>query len=128
MSYGDEHAKKALLREAEELCTTAKEYSKRLNNGDAGDIKVQGKTIALIFEFQRLQYRMLEPLFMARLITLEDCKAKHEELEDKKTVSKIKVGPLEYQGNITTAMIVSLLSILPAGLLFFMYGKELNWW
>jgi hypothetical protein len=113
MAYGENHAKQIVLKEAEEL-------SKQLKNGNADNSQVQGKAIALLVD-------MISPIYMADLVTVEDCRKKHATLSKNNknnNVTEFGIGPVHWKGKIGLAAVIVLLS---AGVLFAI-GKTEGWW
>ncbi len=114
MAHGDNHAKKIVIDQA--TCLADK-----LQNGSAGCAETQGKAIGLLV-------KMITPLYEAEFVTTKDCETKHKERKGMKTLTKIKIGPIQVEGALTTAMMLHSLPVIGCGLIIFMVGKVQNWW
>jgi len=113
MAYGDDHAKQIVIGEAKKLAD-------KLQNGNSGCIKTQGQAIALIVE-------MITPLYMAKFITVNQCDIRHKKFKAPKT-TRIKIGPIEIEGTITSALLINLIPLACCGILGFILGKSQGWW
>lgn len=113
MAYGDDHAKKIVLKAAKKLVS-------ELQNGNSGCPQTQGRAIALIVE-------MIAPLYMAKFITINQCDARHKKVKQIKT-TRIKLGPFEVEGHITSAIIINTIPLICCGILGFVFGKSQGWW
>lgn len=111
MSDGINHAKKIVIGEAETM-------AKKLSNGSAGDSAIQGRAIALLV-------KMITPLYEASFVTKQDCEKMHSK-EISKKITKLKVGPIEIEGHLTTALVIGILP--PIYMAAFLCGKAKNWW
>jgi hypothetical protein len=125
MSYGEQSAKKHIVSEANELLVKTRDMAADIQNGSAGDVKTHGRMLGLLAEGQSHIISMLTPMYMAEFVTRQDCDAIHK--DKGKTASRIKIGPFEYQGPLTSIFMIFLLSLAP-WFLFFVYGKQLAWW
>lgn len=113
MTGGNNHAKQILIDEALGL-------AKKLENGSAGDIEVIGRAVSKTI-------RMTTAMFENNFRTEEECDKKHAKMGSRKP-SRIKLGPVEFEGQISAAVIshaVPVLCLLGVG---FMIGKDLGWW
>lgn len=112
MPHGINHAKQIVIGEATEL-------ARKLQNGDAGCVKTQGRAIALLV-------KMITPLYEADFVTVEDCGQMHKGRSGK--ITKIKIGPIVFEGPISTALLINTIPLLCCVVVVFMAGKLQNWW
>ncbi len=113
MAHGGTHAKEMVIEEVTVLIES-------LNNGHAGDAKVQGKALMMVL-------KMIVPLYMAPLVTAEEMesfvtKTMNEvcNAEEYKSTA-LSLGPIKWEGPI---------SIIGLGVLVFLFmvGKSHNFW
>ena len=114
MAHGDNHAKKIVIDEA--TCLADK-----LQNGNAACSKTQGKAIALLV-------KMITPLYEAEFMTVDECKRVHRNGNGKKPITRLKIGTVEIEGTITTAIIANFMPLLCCGMCVYVVGKIQNWW
>lgn len=114
MAHGDNHAKQIVIDEATELADS-------LQNGNAGCPQTQGKAIALLV-------KMITPLYQAEFMTVEECVRVHKNGNGKKPITRLKIGPVEIEGTITTAIIANFIPLLCCSVCVFVLGKTQNWW
>ncbi|MCP4612091.1 MAG: hypothetical protein GY845_25620 [Planctomycetes bacterium] len=126
MSFGEDTAKDVVLGRAKELTNKAVAISTAIQNGDAENTQVQGKRLEYLVESQSLIISMLAPLYKAEFVTKQDCEERHKEKE--KPLSKIKIGPVEYQGSISNIMLVVICMLVPSMIMIYMLGKINKWW
>ena len=112
MSHGHNHAKQIVIDAA--TCLADK-----LQNGDSGCVETQGRAIALIV-------KMITPLYQAEFITVQEC----SNLRSKKAtkITKLKIGPFSFEGQLTSALVSSVSPVLCCGALAYMLGKAQGWW
>ena len=113
MAHGDNHAKKIVIKRAKTLTAD-------LSNGSAGNVKKQGEALGLIVE-------MITPLYEAEFVTADECKEKQNKVTKHRS-SRIKLGPFEFEGQISTTLIQKAPSILCLVGVGFMVGDKLGWW
>ena len=111
MANGENHAKQIVLDEAAGL-------AKDLQNGGAGDAETQGRAIALLV-------KMISPLYSADFVTQDICRKQHEALTLSKK-SKIKLGPIEFEGCVNPTQFLITMGVLSG--FVFVIGKVQNWW
>ena len=114
MAHGDNHAKKIVIEQAIGLAD-------KLQNGNAGCAETQGKAIGLLV-------KMITPLYEAEFVTTQECINRLNRFKRQKKSTRIKIGPVEVEGPLTTAMILHVLPVICYGLLIFMVGKSQSWW
>lgn len=125
--YGENDAKQAILDITDKLEEKAQKIVKELENGKAGDIQTISKAIALLVEGDSIKTRMIRPLFMANLVTVEECKMRHTEIEHKKAL-KLKLGPVAIEGNFSSISILIIMMVLCSGGLIVVIGKAAQLW
>lgn len=114
MTHGDNHAKQIVIDEA--TCLADK-----LQNGDAGCAETQGKAVALLV-------KMITPLYQAEFMTVGECERVHQSNNGRKKSTRLKIGPVEIEGTITTAILVNIVPIACCVMCIFAVGKSQNWW
>lgn len=135
MSHGSNNAKQIVIDEAMEL-------AEALQNGSAGDSKVQGKAISLLV-------RMLTPIYKADLVTIQECEHARKRCHDSvletieerhqtpqeiaykaansKAKMHMKLGPIEFSGGIVPVAFVIIAWMSPFIGTFYVLGKVENW-
>ena len=113
MAGGNNSAKKIIVGQA-------RDFSKKLKNGSCGCVETQGKAIALLID-------MVIPAYMAEFVTVNQCKKMHIESKKPKT-TRIKIGPVEIEGTVTTTLLTSLTPLFCVSGVIFMVGKMQGWW
>ena len=115
MAAGVNHAKQLVLDQANCLV-------EKLQNGNSQCPETQGRALGLVL-------KMITPMFEAEFVTVQDCKKTHEKnLSKGNKVTRIKVGPVEIEGAITTTLLLHGTNFLFGAGLIFMIGKVQNWW
>ena len=114
MAHGDNHAKKIVIDEATRLAD-------KLQDDSAGCPETQGKAVALLV-------KMITPLYEAEFMTVEECGRIHGKSKGSKKLTRIKIGPVELEGPLTTAILVNIAPVACCALCFFTLGKVQNWW
>jgi len=114
MVHGNNHAKQIVIDQATGLAN-------KLQNGSAGCTETQGKAIGLLVQ-------MVTPLYEADFITVQECKENRAKSNTEKKTTKIKLGPIEIEGPLTTTAILQCMPIVCCGIIIFMVVKVQNWW
>ncbi len=114
MAHGDNHAKQIVIDEATRLAD-------KLQNGGAGCAETQGKAVALLV-------KMITPLYEAEFMTVEECERVHQKSTGSKKITRLKIGPVEVEGPLTSAILVNIAPIACCVLCVFTLGKVQNWW
>lgn len=114
MAHGDNHAKQIVIDEATCL-------AEKLQNGNAGCAETQGRAVALLV-------KMVTPLYAAEFMTVEECKSVHQNGNPRKKLTRLKIGPVEVEGPLTSAILVNIAPIVCCAACFFALGKMQNWW
>ena len=114
MAGGNNHAKQIVIGEANKLVAD-------LQNGHAGDLEVHGRAIGLIVQ-------MVTPLYEAEFVTVQECREVHKTTKKEGKITKLKFGPLQFEGQITTALLLNILPFACCGFLFYILGRVQNWW
>jgi len=114
MAHGDNHAKRIVIDEAERLAN-------KLQNGGAGCTETQGEAVALLV-------KMITPLYEAEFMTVEACERVHRKTKGSKKITRLKIGPFEIEGPMTTAILVNIAPVACCTLCFFALGRMQNWW
>lgn len=114
MAHGDNHAKQIVIDEATRL-------AEKLQNGNAGCVETQGKAISLLV-------KMITPLYEAEFMTVKECERVHRSNNGGKKITRLKIGPVEVEGHLTTVILVNLVPLVCCGACLFTLGKVQNWW
>ena len=114
MAHGDNHAKQIVIDEATRLAD-------KLQNDKAGCAETQGKAVALLV-------KMITPLYEAEFMTVEECERVHRSSNGSKKITRLKIGPVEVEGPLTSAILVNIAPIACCALCVFTLGKVQNWW
>lgn len=116
MAHGDNHAKQIVIDEATRLAD-------KLQNDKAGCAETQGKAVALLV-------KMITPLYEAEFMTVEECERVHQNSNGSKKIArlKLKIGPIQVEGPLTSAILVHIAPIACCILCVFTLGKVQNWW
>jgi hypothetical protein len=114
MANGINHAKKILIDETLSNVT-------KLENGSAGDLHVIGRTLSKV---ARITCAMYENDF----VTEQTCLSRHEAAKKSKKNTRLKIGPVEIEGPMTTALLVHSIPLACCCAVLFMVGKLQNWW
>jgi hypothetical protein len=114
MAGGDNHAKQIVMDEAARLAD-------KLQNGNAGCMETQGRAIGLLV-------KMITPLYTAEFVTAQECRESRAKIKSVKGISRIKIGPVEIEGQVTKALLAHSIPLICCGLVIFMAGKLQNWW
>ena len=115
MANGENHAKKIVIDEATDLAD-------KLQNGHGADPSTQGKAIGLLV-------KMITPLYEAEFVTIEGCRAMHDQAAAKTAkTTKIKIGPVEYSGPVSSAVIMNIGPTICCGGMFYAVGRGQGWW
>lgn len=112
MTKGINTAKQIVIDELEGL-------SKKLDNGSEGDLAVMSRHMVL-------QGKMLVSIYQCEYVTVEECQKIHKVAVRKTT--RIKVGPVEFEGKISSAVLINIVPVCFCGILLYALGKSLNWW
>lgn len=116
MAGGNNHAKQLLVDQGDALADD-------LQNGHAGDLKKIGNLAALTF-------KMMTPMYMNEFVTREDCINLHAASDLKRPMrsTRLKVGPVEIEGHVTTTLLLICVPLVSLGGVIFMAGKMQSWW
>lgn len=112
MANGENTAKQIVIDEANALAS-------KLENGHTGDLPTIGRLMVK-------HNKMLTSIYACNFVTVEQCQRMQERRNSKNT--KIKIGPIEFEGKISAAVFSSLLPLLCCGVLGFALGKANGWW
>lgn len=116
MASGNNHAKRIVIDEATKL-------AEKLENGDSGCVKTQGRAISLLI-------KMITPLYMAEFVTIKECQEMHDKSKKVKAVriTRLKIGPVQIEGPIIATLLANSMPFACCGALVFIIGKLQNWW
>ena len=112
MAGGNNSAKKIVVGEANKL-------AEDLQNGHTGDQ-------AMMARLQGLMVKMLTPLYMNEFVTVDECGIKHKKATPKSY--KLKIGPIAFEGVVTSAVLRGLLPLVQTGVIIFVLGRTVKWW
>jgi hypothetical protein len=94
-------------------------YADKLKNGGAEDMETIGRAVGLLT-------KMVVSIYQCDFVTVEECKKMH--LKSKGRHTRIKIGPLEFEGKVSAAVITSMIPLICCGILGFALGKANGWW
>lgn len=121
MANGDDHAKQTIMIQANRII-------RRLSNGSKEDPKTHGEALLLLWQ-------VVEPIFGAKLVTVDQLEDRLREYRDDCPVraahdrlgkapghsTSVSFGPLRWQGELSKFGIVVVVAL-------FLIGKGKGWW
>jgi len=115
MAYGNNHAKKIVIEQAEAL-------GAKLEANGAKCVETQGQAIGLLI-------KMVTTMYAADFVTIEDCIKRHDKnVKEENKLSRIKMGPVELEGRFGPVAILCIINFIFMGSIIFVVGKTEQWW